>query len=124
MSALSINKETSIDVRVLLIAKGTDDPITGDEYTVRLFDKNIYNEDFLGQSSLDKNGLAEFQLTKKHFAAFAKLDKKPDFYFIVYRNKKEIFESQVMKNLDLTDIEEFKMKEGDIIDLGTFLVEV
>ena len=29
-----------------------------------------------------------------------------------------------MKNLDLSDIEEFRMKEGEVVDLGTFLIEV
>jgi hypothetical protein len=28
-----------------------------------------------------------------------------------------------MKNLDLTDIEEFRSKEGELVDLGTFLIE-
>jgi hypothetical protein len=124
MSKLSLNEEMNIEVRVLLIAKGTDDPVTGKEYVVRLFDKDIFNDDFLGESSLDEDGLAKFQLTKKHFAGFANLDEKPDFYFVVYRNKEEIFKSRVMKNLDLSDIEEFRMKEGEVVDLGTFLIEV
>lgn len=124
MSKLSLNEEMNIEVRVLLIAKGTDDPVTGNEYMVRLFDKDIFNDDFLGQSSLDEDGLAKFQLTKGHFAGFAKLDEKPDFYFVVYRNEIEIFKSRVMKNLDLSDIEEFRMKEGEVVDLGTFLIEV
>jgi hypothetical protein len=124
MSQLSLNEEMNIEVRVLLIAKGTDDPVTGNEYVVRLFDKDIFNDDFLGESSLDQDGRAKFQLTKKHFAGFANLDEKPDFYFVVYRNKKEIFKSRVMKNLDLSDIEEFRMKEGEIVDLGTFLIEI
>ena len=124
MSELSLNKEINIEVRVLLIAKGTDDPVTGDEYAVRLFDKDIFNDDFLGESSLDEDGLAKFQLTEKHFEGFAKLDEKPDFYFVVYRNGKEIFKSRVMKNLDLSDIAEFRMKEGEVVDLGTFLIEV
>jgi hypothetical protein len=124
MSKLSLNEEMNIEVRVLLIAKGTDDPVTGDEYIVRLYDKDIFSDDFLGESSPDQDGLAKFELTKKHFAGFAKLDEKPDFYFVVYRNKKEIFKSRVMKNLDLSDIEEFRMKEGEVVDLGTFLIEV
>jgi len=124
MSQLSLNEEMNIEVRVLLITKGTDEPLTGNEYVVRLFDKDIFNDDFLGESSLDENGLAKFQLTKKHFAGFANLDEKPDFYFVVYRNNEEIFKSRVMKNLDLSDIEEFRMKEGEVVDLGTFLVEV
>jgi hypothetical protein len=28
-----------------------------------------------------------------------------------------------MSNLDLSDIEEFVMKEGEVIDLGTFLID-
>ena len=121
MTNLSLNEEMNIEVRVLLIAKGTDDPVTGNEYKVRLFDKDVFNDDFLGESSLDEDGLAKFQLTEKHFAGFAKLNEKPDFYFVVYRDQKEIFKSRVMKNLDLTNLEEFRMKEGELVDLGTFL---
>jgi hypothetical protein len=123
MSKLSLNEEMNIEVRVLLIAKGTDEPVTGNEYTVRLYDKDIFGDDFLGQSSPDENGCAKFFITEKHFAGFANLDEKPDFYFVVYRNENEIFKSSVMKNLDLRDIEEFRMKEGEVIDLGTFLID-
>ena len=123
MARLSLNKEMNIEVRVLLIAKGTDAPVTGNEYTVRLFDKDIFDDDFLGESKLNKKGQAKFIITEKHFAGFANLDEKPDFYFVVYRNKKQIFKSRVMKNLDLRDVEEFKMKEGEVVDLGTFLIK-
>jgi hypothetical protein len=123
MQKLSLNEEMNIEVRVLLIAKGTDAPVTGNEYAVRLYDKDVFNNDFLGESSLNKKGIAKFKFTEKHFAGFAKLDDKPDFYFVVYYNGKEIFKSRVMQNLDLTNIEEFKMKEGEIVDLGTFLID-
>lgn len=123
MSQLSLNKEMNIEIRVLLIAKGNDEPISGKEYSVRLFDKDTFNDDFLGESPLDEDGRAKFIITEKHFAGFAKLDDKPDFYFVVYKNKKEIFKSRVMKNLDLTNFEEFRMKEGEVVDLGTFLID-
>jgi hypothetical protein len=123
MPRLSLNKEMNIEVRVLLIAKGTDAPVTGKEYYVRLFDKDIFDDDFLGESTLNKKGQAKFKITEKHFAGFAKLDEKPDFYFVVYKNEKQIFKSRVMKNLDLRDMEEFKMKEGEVVDLGTFLIK-
>lgn len=123
MSKLSLNKEMNIEIRVLLISKGNDEPVTGKEYKVRLFDKDIFNDDYLGESSLDENGLAIFTITEKHFSGFAKLDDKPDFYFVVYKNKDQVFKSRVMKNLDLTNIEEFKMKEGEVVDLGTFLID-
>jgi hypothetical protein len=123
MSQFSLNKEMNIEVRVMLIAKGNDEPVHGDEYSIRLFDKDVFNDDFLGESALDADGRAVFNITQAHFAGFAKLDDKPDFYFVVYKNKKEIFKSRVMKNLDLTDFEEFKMKEGEVVDLGTFLID-
>lgn len=123
MSKLSLNKDMDIEVRLLLIARGTDAPVTGKEYSVRLFDKDIINDDFLGESSLNKSGRAKFKFTEKHFAGFAKLEEKPDFYFAVYRNGKEIFKSRVMQNLDLRYVEEFKMKEGEVVDLGTFLID-
>ncbi len=121
MPKLSLNDEMNIEVRVVLIAKGNDEPLTGKEYSVRLYDKDIFNDDYLGESFLDE-GIAKFIITKNNFETFAMLDSKPDFYFVVYKNKKQIFKSQVMKNLDLTNIEEFKMKEGEVIDLGTFLI--
>ncbi len=122
MSKLSLNKEMNIEVRVLLISKGNDEPLTGKEYKVRLYDKDVFNNDFLGESSLSKKGVAKFIFTEKHFSGFARLDKRPDFYFVVYRNNQQIFKSKVMQNLDLTNIEEFKMREGEVVDLGTFLV--
>lgn len=123
MTKLSLNKEMDIEVRVLLIAKGNDEPVTGNEFSVRLYDKDVFNDDYLGESSLNNDGLAKFKFTEKHFAGFAKLDSKPDFYFVVYKTGKQIFKSKVMQNLDLTDMEEFKMKEGEVVDLGTFLID-
>jgi hypothetical protein len=123
MPKLSLDKDMDIEVRLLLISKGTDIPVTGKEYTVRLFDKDIFNDDFLGESILNKSGRAKFLFTKKHFAGFAQLEEKPDFYFVVYRDGKEIFKSRVMQNLDLRYVEEFKMKEGEVVDLGTFLID-
>ncbi len=123
MTKFSLNDEMNIEVRVLLIAKGSDEPVSGNEYTVRLFDKDIFNDDFLGESSPNEEGLATFTITEKDFSGFAKLDDKPDFYFVVYKNNLPIFKSRVMKNLDLTNFEEFKMTEGEVVDLGTFLID-
>lgn len=123
MAGFSLNKDMNIEIRVLLIAKGSDEPVTGDAYKVRLFDKEVFDDDFLGESGLSQEGIATFLLGDKHFESFAHPDNKPDFYFVVYRDGKPIFKSQVMKNLDLSNIEEFKMKEGEVVDLGTFLIE-
>jgi hypothetical protein len=123
MPSIALNKEMNIEVKVRLIQKGDDEPVTGSEYSVRLYDKDIFNDDFLGESVPDKEGLAKFLFSQGDFSKSVKLGKKPDFYFVVYKNKQQIFKSKVMSNLDLSDVEEFIMKEGEVIDLGTFLID-
>ena len=123
MSSIALNKEMNVEVKVRLIAKGNDEPLTGKEYSVRLYDKDIFNDDFLGESSLDNEGVAKFIFSQDDFSSPAKLDDKPDFYFVVYKNNEQIFKSKVMSNLDLSNIEEFVMTEGEVIDLGTFLID-
>ncbi|MEO5647433.1 MAG: hypothetical protein ABIQ56_03665, partial [Chitinophagaceae bacterium] len=58
------------------------------------------------------------------FGDLAKLEARPDFYFVVYKHKKEIFRSRVMDDVDLDSTHNsFKMGQGEIIDLGSFLID-
>lgn len=122
MTALPLNDDPNLVVKVRLLAKQDDAEISGADYFVRLYDKDIFNDDFLGQSTPDEEGIASFTFTKKDFAKPFNFDDRPDFYFVVYKNDKEIFRSKVMSNLDLSNIQEFVMKEGEVIDLGTYLI--
>jgi hypothetical protein len=123
MHDIALNKEMNIEVKVRLISKGDDEPISGNEFSVRLYDQDVFNDDFLGQSAPDEEGVAKFLFSQGDFSKPANLDDKPDFYFVVYKNKQIIFKSKVMSNLDLSNFEEFVMKEGEVVDLGTFLVD-
>jgi hypothetical protein len=123
MASIALNKEMNIEVKVRLISKGNDEPLTGNEYSVRLYDKDIFNDDFLGESFPDEQGVARFLFSQGDFSQPMNVDSKPDFYFVVYKKKNEIFKSKVMSNLDLSDFQEFIMKEGEVIDLGTFLID-
>lgn len=123
MASIALNKEMNIEVKVRLIHKGDDEPLNGKEYKVRLYDSDIFNDDFLGESVPDEEGVAKFLFSQGDFSKPANLEKKPDFYFVVYKNNQSIFKSKVMSNLDLSDIEDFIMKEGEVIDLGTFLID-
>ena|SRR6185312_3195548 len=123
MPSIALNKEMNIEVKVCLLSKGNDEPLTGTEYSVRLYDKDVFNDDYLGESVPDEEGVAKFLLSQGDFSQPLNLDNKPDFYFVVYKNKQQIFKSKVMSNLDLSNIEEFIMKEGEVIDLGTFLIQ-
>lgn len=112
----------NIEVKVRLITKGSDIPLSGGDFFVRLYDKDIFNDDFLGETTINEEGMATFNLNRKDFSGPLNLDDKPDFYFVVYKNSKEIFKSKVMADMVLSDFEQFVMKEGKVIDLGTFLI--
>lgn len=113
----------NIEVKVRLISKGTNTPLIGSEFFVRLYDKDIFNDDFLGETTINEDGIATFSLNRKDFSGPLNLDDKPDFYFVVYKSGKEIFKSKVMADMVLSDFEQFVMKEGKVIDLGTFLID-
>ncbi|HEY5392394.1 MAG TPA: hypothetical protein VIJ57_09790, partial [Hanamia sp.] len=113
----------NIEVKVRLIGKGDDEPLSGNDFTVRLYDKDIFNDDYLGESIPDEEGVARFLFSKGDFSRPMNSEEKPDFYFVVYHKGEQIFKSVVMPNLDLSDVEEFIMKEGEVIDLGTFLID-
>jgi hypothetical protein len=123
MSDLSLSGEMNLEVTAKLIGKGDDQPLTGGEYLVRLFDKDIFADDFLGECTLDNDGAARITFSHASFADWGNLEEKPDFYFVVYKNAKVIFKSKVMEDVDIAAIENFKMGEGDVIDLGTFLID-
>jgi len=122
MTDLSLNKDMNLEVTARFIGKGNDQPLTGDTYLVRLYDKDVFEDDFLGESTLDENGVAKISFNHSSFSNLNK-DTKPDFYFVVFKHKKEIFKSKVLEDLDVEAIEKFKMGEGEVIDLGTYLIE-
>ena len=68
MPSIALNKEMNIEVKVRLIRKGDDEPVTGSEYSVRLYDKDIFNDDFLGESIPDEEGLAKFLFSQGDFS--------------------------------------------------------
>lgn len=119
---LELNEEINLTVRVQLIQKGSDKPMTDSSITVRLYDKDLFNDDFLGESKLDANGHAEISITQKQFSDLLSLEEKPDFYFTVLKDKEIIFKSKIMEDLELSSLEKFEMGKGEIIDLGSFLI--
>ena len=123
MSNFSLSSEMSMEVTARFISKGTDAPLTGADYKMRLFDKDIFDDDYIGESGLDDNGVAKIKFTHKAFSDLGNLETTPDFYFVLLKNGAQVFESKVIKEIDVVALEQFKMGEGEVIDLGTFLVE-
>ena len=114
----------NIEVTAKLIAKGSDLPVNGAEYIVKLFDKDFFEDDFLGQSSLDENGELHISFNPSQLDTTDPIrETSLDFYFIVFKNGREIFKSKVMEDVDVNAIEQFKMGKGELINLGTFLID-
>jgi hypothetical protein len=123
MSQFSLDPEMKFEIAARFIAKGKDVAVTGGDYRVCLFDKDIFDSDFIGQSGLDENGYAKISFHHEAFGDLANLETFPDFYFVVYKNDIPVFQSKVIKDVDLVALERYKKGEGEVIDLGTYLID-
>jgi hypothetical protein len=124
MDDLSLNPDLNIAVIARFLAKGTGEPITGDSYTVRLYDKDLFENEFLGESGLDADGNTKIIFTHEAYSNVANLDTFPDLYFAVFKDGDPIYKSKVMEDVDLATIEEYRKGTGEVIDLGTYLIEI
>ena len=124
MSEFSLNPDLNIEVIARFLVKGKGEPVTGDAYIVRLYDKDLFDNEFLGESGLDSNGNAAIVFTHDAFSNFANVDTFPDFYFAVFKEGEVIYKSKVMEDVDLAAIEAYKKGAGEVIDLGTYLIEI
>jgi hypothetical protein len=125
MSDFTLNKEPDLIVTARFITKGNDQPLYGDGFTVRLYDRDIIDDDYLGESRLDEEGHIRIAFAHDAFvndAAFK--EAKPDFYFVVLQSGKPVFTSKVLEELSIEDLQQFRMGEGEVVDLGTFLITV
>ncbi|HRI25334.1 MAG TPA: hypothetical protein PLZ45_11695 [Ferruginibacter sp.] len=124
MSRFSLNPDMNIEVMARFIAKGSDAPLTGADYELRLFEKDLMEDDFLGRSALDGNGTAKVIFRHGDYMDFLNPEKEPDLYFALYRGEALIFQSKVIRDIDIAGLEKFEMGSGEVVDLGTFLVDV
>ena len=125
MSDFTLNKEPDLIVTARFIEKGDDAPLHGDDYTVRLYDRDIADDDFLGESRLDAEGHIRIAFAHDAFvndAAFK--EARPDFYFMIMKSGKPVYTTKVLEELSIEDLQQFRMGEGDVVDLGSFLVDV
>ena len=123
MSNFSLDPDINIEVKASFIHKGGDTPLTGTGYEFRLYEKDFMEDDYLGKSALDENGVAKVSFKHGDYMDFLNPETNPDLYFALYKGETLVFQSKVMRDLDLDGMEKFKMGEGEVVDLGTFLVE-
>jgi hypothetical protein len=124
MKNFSLDKEMNIEVKASFFEKGKNAPLTGDQFRLRLYDKDIFGDDYLGESKLNEAGEGHISFGQKAFGDMLNIDTLPDFYFVLYNNNVPVFTSKVMEDVDLKSIEQFKTGAGEVVDLGTYLVEI
>lgn len=123
MSNFSLDADINIEVKAGFIRKGSNAPLTDAAYEFRLYEKDLMEDDYLGKSGLDAHGVAKVSFKHSDYVDFLNPEKNPDLYFALYHGEALVFQSKVMRDMDLESLEKFKMGEGEIIDLGTFLVD-
>ncbi|MCK5059023.1 MAG: hypothetical protein KAT34_20415 [Candidatus Aminicenantes bacterium] len=103
----------TVKVIAKFVSKKTGEPLTGEKYTVRIYDNDVVSDDFLGEGKLNNEGVVEI-LTDlgKALSVDSPAEKKPDLYFEVYSEHGVIYQSKVFKNVDFL--------QEDTKDFGTF----
>ena len=97
-------------------------PLSGD-YSVKLYDKDVFDDDYLGQSSLDNQGRAQIRFSEDQIRSLdSPLEHHPDLYFVLAKEDKVIYKSNIIKDLHLDQTADFTLSAGKYYDLGTFVV--
>jgi len=111
-----------VKVIAKFVSKKTGEPLTGDEYTVRLYDNDLVSDDFLGEGKPDNEGVVEIlSHLGKALSGDSPAEKKPDLYFEVYSGHGVIYKGEVFKNVNfLQENNVSGRKTGLTKDFGTF----
>jgi len=118
------NFELPLTVKATFIQKGNDRPLTGDEYNVRLYDRDLFEDDYLGKSTLDSDGTATITFNPADFnSADSPGEAFPDLYLLLFKGDVVHFQSKVMEEVDFNGIGPLQPELGAVLDFGTFLVD-
>jgi hypothetical protein len=117
--------EVELTVKVKFIQRGTNAPITGEEYTARLYDRDLLTDDeYLGHAPLDENGEAHIHFyptdITDHDLGFETL---PDLYVLLFKGDVVHFQTKVWDNVDFSKLAKLDKNEGEVVDFGTFLID-
>ena len=112
-----------LQVYAQFIEKGTNKPLSGDQIICRLYDKDMLEDDLLGTVIPDASGKVHFSIDPKVYKDFDSfLERFPDLYIEVEAYGEIVFKTPVAKNISAIEKGSFNFKQGEVVDLGTFLV--
>jgi hypothetical protein len=113
-----------IKVIACFIDKKTGKPLSGNDLVVKLYDKDIFDDDFLGEAKLNDKGKVEIFADLDDASSIdTPLEGYPDLYFVLQNQTGVIFESKVFHNVDfLSDTNVSQQHFSATHDLGTLEV--
>lgn len=115
--------EKRITVIAQLVHKESGQPIASDGTVVKLYDKDIITDDFLGECKVNEDGIIQISFHRSDFSTSDSLgEKHPDLYFLVFKYGAQLYKSKVMHNFNLDDPIHLNTQEGTVVDLGTFKI--
>jgi len=119
------NPDAEMSVKMKFVKKGTDTPLTGEQYTARLYDKELFQDDeYLGHSALNEKGEATIHFSptdiKNYHFGFSEL---PDLYVLLFDGDTVHFQSKVWPNVDFEKMALLDINEGEVLNFGTFVVD-
>ena len=128
MSESTPNVPMLIKLIARFIHKDTGQPVDDPGYRVQFYDHDVVKDDFLGESGLRSDGVAEIIFDGETFQTgllgkiFERLkEQKPDVYCqIVDIEDKSIFRSTIRWDVDVTQFDEVTKRPRSTVDLGTF----
>jgi hypothetical protein len=121
----SWNPEVELTVKIKFVKKGTKLPLTGSKYIARLYDKDLFSDDdYLGKSGLNDNGEAHIHFFPSDiFNADLGFEELPDLYVLLFKGDVVCLQTNVWDNVDFDKMGLLDMKEGEVLNFGTFLVD-
>jgi hypothetical protein len=112
-----------IQVVAKLIDKNSGHPISGDGTVVKLYDRDIITDDFLGECKVSEDGAIKISFLPSDFSSQQTFGEKfPDLYFTVFKYGALLYKSKVMHNFNLDDPSHVNTEEGKLVDFGTIQI--
>lgn len=117
--------EIQLTVKVRFIQRGSNEPLHGSQYIVRLYDKDIFSEDdYIGSAKLNENGEAHIHFYSSDLVAQDILPEDyPDLYVLLFKGDTVHFQSKVWDDVDFDKDATLSLQEGEVLDFGTYLVD-
>jgi hypothetical protein len=113
----------TVTVTAKFVNKNTGLPLNDSKYEFQLFDEDLIKDDVLGFCTLNSNGEVKLSFDIKKIRSFdSPMETRPDLWFSLSDGTKEIYKSDVLKNLDFEKHGRLSVDQGYIYNLGTYVV--